>query len=354
MLLGDLFKKKPTSPTIKICMMGGKGAGKSSVLASLYANASETLAGTKLFMTPTENTISLLGDKLQDLKKMFRYADQQDEVPAGISGDYEVNVYNFDFGLSDSKTKLNLEFKDFPGETIVDSPDMVSEFINQSNVVLIAIDTPHLMEEGGMFCETRNRCSVITDFIKQNLNDEVKVHKLFLFVPLKCEKYYHEQRMNEVCERVNVVYSELIDLLKKNFKTEIACAITSILTLGDVVFKEFEKDTQGDVMVHEFGESDVLPTSVRYWYRNSEAQYSPKYCEQPLYYLLSYISKEYNASLNAEPKTLFGKIKKKFGNLFNLISDDPSFLLEVAKLKRKQVKNKISDGYQTISGNNLF
>lgn len=354
MLLGDLFKKKPTSHTIKICMMGGKGAGKSSVLASLYANASNSLAGTNLFMTATKNVTSLLGDKLDSLKKMFDYADQQDEVPAGISGDYEVNVYNFNFGLSDSNIKLNLEFKDFPGETIVDSPNMVYEFINESNVVLIAIDTPHLMEEGGVFCETRNRCRVITDFIIQNLNDEVKAHKLFLFVPLKCEKYYHEQRMNDVCDRVKIVYSELIYEFKNKFKTEVACAITPILTLGDVVFKEFEKDSQGDVMVHKFGESDVLPASVKYWYRNSEAQYAPKYCEQPLYYLLSYISKEYQLSLNAQPTSVFGKLLKKFGGLFKLISDDPSFLLEVAKLKRKQVKNKISEGYLTISGNNLF
>lgn len=350
----DLFKKKALTPTIKICMMGGKGAGKSSVLASLYANATDTLAGTRLFLTPAESTISLLGNKLADLKQMFDHASSQEEVPAGISGDSEVNVYTFNFGLSDSNTVLKLEFKDFPGETIVDSPEMVYEFVSESSVVLVAIDTPHLMEEQGVFCETRNRCDAITRFIEQKLNDDLKAHKLFLLVPLKCEKYYHEHRMEEVCNRIKDVYSKLIELLKSKYKTEIACAITPILTLGDVVFKEFEKDGQGEVIVNRFGESDVLPASVKYRYRNSEAKYSPKYCEQPLYYLLSYISKEYQLSLNAQPASVFGRLLKKFGSLFKLISDDPSFLLEVAKLKRKQVKNKISEGYQTISGINLF
>lgn len=353
MSIFDIFKSQPNVPTIKVCMMGGKGAGKSSILASLYANANESLAGTKLYLLPTESTTALLGNKLQELKSVFTYADQQEEVPAGIAGDYEINIYSFVFGIKDSNTKLNIEFRDFPGETIRDNPEMVCGFIKESNAVLIAIDTPHLMEEEGVFCETRNRCQAITNFIKHYLSDGVSAHKLFMLVPLKCEKYYHEGRMPEVCERVKVVYSELITSLRTEHKTEMACTITPILTLGEVVFKEFEKSTDGKVLVNK-NKEDILPQSVIYKYKNSMAKYSPKYCEQPLYYVLSYISKEYQLSLNSEPTSLFGKLLKKFGSLFKLISDDPTFLLEVARLKRHQIKNKPTEGYITISGNNLI
>ena len=352
--LFDIFKSTSSVPTIRVCMMGGKGSGKSSVLASLYANTSETLAGTKLYMLPSDSTTAILGNKLTDLKEMFDSADMEDEVPAGIAGDYEINIYSFSFGIKDSKTKLNIEFRDFPGETIKDDPELVSGFIKESNAVLIAIDTPHLMEEEGIFCETRNRCKAITDFIKNNLKDGESAHKLFMLVPLKCEKYYHEGRMKEVCDKIKDVYSDLITTLTSGYKTAIVCVITPILTLGDVVFKEFEKGEDGTVLINKNGETDILPKSVVYKYKNSEAKYSPKYCEQPLYYLLSYVSKEYQLSLNSAPNSILGKIKKKFESLFKLISDDPSFLLEVARLKRKQVKNKVSEGYIILSGNNLI
>lgn len=350
----NIFNNRKRIPTIKVCMMGGKGAGKSSVLASLYANSSDTLANTKLYMHPTDSTTALLGNKLEELKSVFKYAAQQEEVPAGIAGDYEVNIYSFVFGIKESETKINIEFRDFPGETIQNDPELVANFIKESNAVLIAVDTPHLIEENGHFCETRNRCRTITDFIKRNLAESESMHKLFILVPLKCEKYYHEGRMKEVCNRIKEVYADLITILRDGYKTEIACAITPILTLGDVIFKEFAKSADGSVLVNKIGKSDVLPTSVIYHYKNSMAKYSPLYCEQPLYYLLSYVSKEYQLSLNSEPTSLFGRIRRKFKSLFKLMSDDPSFLLEVARLKRKMVKNKQSEGYMIISGNNLI
>ena len=64
-----LAKSEPI--TLKVSMMGGKGAGKSSVLASLSKNTKEALDGTKLFMNPISSTSILLGRKYDELLKMF-------------------------------------------------------------------------------------------------------------------------------------------------------------------------------------------------------------------------------------------------------------------------------------------
>ena len=138
------FFKKHT-PTVKICMLGGKGTGKSSVLTALYKNMNESLRGTNLYIVPEEATISLLNNKYEELLHMFDYADMDGSIPpAGIAGDSEVSLYRFKFGMKGTDISINIEIKDFPGEKVEDSPEIVRGFIEESNAVLIAVDSPHM------------------------------------------------------------------------------------------------------------------------------------------------------------------------------------------------------------------
>lgn len=350
----NLFKK--TTPVVKVCMMGGKGVGKSSVLTALYKNMDESIKGTNLYLVPEDATISLLNNKYEELLHMFDYAGIEGVIPpAGIAGDSEVSLYRFKFGMEGTAVAMDIEFKDFPGEKVEDSPDLVQSFIDESNAVLIAIDTPHLMEENGAFNEAKNCCQIISSFMKNYLEQRCNEHKLIIFVPLKSEKYYWDNKMGDVTDAICTQYKPLLDQIKESNQMSICTVIAPILTVGDVVFDKFNRRSDGDIYVVPKGNTGkVLPAESVYKYRNSNARYSPKYCEQPLLYLLTYIAKEYEKMKEMSSKTFFDKLLKRFRELFNLIGENPEFLLEVSKLKRNRIKDRPNDGYIIITGRNLI
>ena len=341
------FFKKHT-PTVKICMLGGKGTGKSSVLTALYKNMNESLRGTNLYIVPEEATISLLNNKYEELLHMFDYADMDGSIPpAGIAGDSEVSLYRFKFGMKGTDISINIEIKD--------SPEIVRGFIEESNAVLIAVDSPHLLEENGTFNEAKNCSRIITTFIQDYLEQYPDEHKLLLFVPLKCEKYYWSQEMNRVTEAVREQYKDLLDHIKANNKLSVCTVVTPILTVGDVIFDRFNRNADGTVSTVSKGNTGkILPAEVLYRYRNSTARYSPKYCEQPLFYLLTYIAKEYEKAKTVASDSFWDKLIRRFKELFNLIGQNPEFLLEVSRLKQKRIKDKPQDGFITITGRNLI
>ena len=357
-ILGKIRNKINPVTSVNICMMGGKGTGKSSVLTSLYKNMDKAIGSdAKLFLHPIGNTTTRLNDKYDELSKMFEYAYMTDGIPpAGLSGDYAVNQYDFEFGMKGSKTKMNLCVKDFPGEYVEDYPEVVKSFVDESSCVIIAIDTPHLMEHDGAYNEAKNCCRTITGFIQEYLAQKGdEAHKLFLLVPLKCERYYYADCMADVLARVEACYSELIELLKHDYKKSMALAVTPILTVGDVVFDTFGKDKDGNVLTEiKEGTNQAIPAQAYYKYRISNAQYTPQYCEQPLLYMLSFIAKEYEAAKNAPQKGLLQRFKQRFAVWFKLIGDNPEFLIEVSRLKRKRVCDVASKGYHVFTGKNLI
>lgn len=344
---------KPKGAEMKVCMLGARGVGKTSVLTSMFHDLNAVNANTNLQLLTAKNlrtndnsTEELINERYKELHAMFNAAKQSDIVMnAGISGDFEERDYSFQFGCKGKENKINLTIKDFPGEFVKDYPDEVRSFIDESNAVILAIDTPHMMECGGEFCESKNQVKAISDFIIQSFAD-LQDDKLVLLVPLKCEKYYCENRMNEVCETVEKQYEVLIDFFTNgSAKHHIACAVTPILTVGDVVFKDFIRDADGNVKT--IGE-DKLPAKAVYSFVSREASYSPKYCEQPLCYLLSFVTKLYQRNKNAGS----GGFLKKLSSIFKLFPDDPSLLHEVSKFGQRKIKNK--DGYKIISGSAIL
>lgn len=359
MSLFDKVKEKiesavsPKNPSMKVCMMGARGVGKTSVLTSMFYNLNAVNETSNLHLvtakdpkTNSNTTEIQIVDRYKELNGMFQVADKSGDVKnSGISGDFEVREYNFKFGTKGKEAKIDLTIKDFPGEFVKDQPDEVMSFIDESNAVIIAIDTPHLIENDGIFCEAKNSSELISDFIIKTFA-ELNEDKLVLLVPLKCEKYYRENRMDEVCEAVQKHYAKLIDFfVNGSARRHIACAVTPILTVGDVVFKEFIKDENGEVKT--IG-ADKLPARAVYTYVSREAKYSPMYCEQPLSYLLSFVTKLYQRSKNE----VSGGFLKRLSSLFKLFPDDPTLLHEVSKFGQRKIKNR--DGYKIICGDAII
>ena len=339
----------PEKQMMKITMLGPRGAGKTSVITSMYNNTNVAVSDTQLHILAEEGTKMILQNKLNDLKGMFLANNTVgDTVQPGIAGDNTVSIFEFTFGLNTENINMGLEIRDFPGEYIVREPETVKEYIKESNAILIAVDTPHMMECNGRYNEGKNRVSLITEFFRESLNAESD-EKLIMLIPLKCEKYFHEKRIEEVTKRVKDTYRELLTFLRdrdneNGLKGKFACVIAPILTAGEIVFDRFET-VNGEIeeVVDETGTS--VPAKVVYRYLRAGAKYAPQFCEQPLFYLLAFVSKQYLKIKDAKASSgVLPKIKK----LFELTPHTNQMLMEIQKMSNK--KNDNVCGYVTCFG----
>lgn len=356
MPIKDFFKilKKPVNaapekPVMKVTMMGARGVGKTSVLTSMYYNMNTAMNKTNLYIRANEGTQQILSDKVQNLQDMFLDDNtMSDSVQSGIAGDKNVTTFEFDFGLTLKNINIGIELKDFPGEYVLSEPETVKEYIDESNAIILAIDTPHLMENDGKYNEAKNRTKVITEFFKEALNSE-SGEKLVMFVPLKCEKYLIENRMDEVGEKVKSTYIELLKFLRDRdnlygIEGKIACVLAPIFTLGEIKFDRFELDENGNIAEAHIGEL-CLPKKATYAYTKPGASYKPKYCEQPLYYLLTFVSKQYDKLKKADEN--IGWIAK-FKRMFRVTPETNDLFVEVQKFSFE--KNQNQDGYKIFFG----
>lgn len=336
----DYFKKKATPVMdMKVCMMGPRAVGKTTILTAIFNDTQESIGSTtRMHLTAEPATSAELTDRKRYLDAIFTNRKSiADRPEAGLAASSTVTTFDFHFGLKGKDPRINLEIKDFPGEYVIKEPDTVMRFIRESTGIFIAIDTPHLMEEDGKFNEIKNKPAAITDFFKTVL-PKLEGERLVLLVPLKCERYFNENRMDEVAARVKEVYGELIDLLRKSQK--VACAITPILTLGDVEFDSMERDGAGEVAINEFG----TPKQVNYRFVSEKARYNPAFCVQPLYYLLSFLAAQYKRN-----RSNLDLLSRLIGSIFDTDEELLDEILAMEKNRRTGLP-----GYEVVCGSDLF
>lgn len=338
--LKDTFKQRavPRIP-MKVCMMGPRAVGKTTILTAVFNDTQENLGlSTNLLLKAEGDTLVELTERKHQLNAIFANRTQITDKPAaGLAATSTVNTFEFAFGLKGKEPRIDLEIKDFPGEYVLDRPEELKQFINESSAVFVAIDTPHLMEENGKYCEVKNRASVITDFFKKQ---QITGERLVLFVPLKCERYFYEDRMDEVLHRVETVYADLIEEFKKSEK--VACAVTPILTLGDVEFDHIKK-TDGQIVLNMNG----CPEEVLYRFRGERPRYNPAFCVQPLYYMLSFLAAQYGRE-----KKNRSFIDKVFASIYSLFDSDEALFDEI--LKMEKYRKTDLPGYEVECGAGLF
>lgn len=247
------------SEPLKVLMMGGRRCGKTSALASLF---SQMINGdVKNYFTVADRTIletkgfesqDSLGDKTLELENML-------ETNKGNSNIFLVDkgptsnfwLYNLHLQIPGKRREMDIEFRDSAGEFFEAAgyhAAETSEYIQNCDVFVIVIDTPYLMgpvEESTMdLCPESinlgtNRVMDIQNFLT-NINDnDGKDAKMVVFVPLKCEKWVKEKRINEVTARIKTVYATCIQNLMAYSKMSIC--IIPMETSGNILFSELRK-----------------------------------------------------------------------------------------------------------------
>jgi hypothetical protein len=292
---------------INILMVGGRRTGKTSVLASMLDGFQDIFAGKSLTITSEIGTNPVLQCKLSSLRNIFVSHGAYDEFDPGANAEPNSGRIDYKFNVKIAGKKgsdYSLRFTDVPGEWFIEDAAFhateVESLFDESNIMIIAVDTPHLMEcdERGLgygkYHETFNGTGVFTNNIMDKfiVKDKLASKKMVLFMPLKCEKYFRENRVHEIPKAIEKGYENLLKHLGgENLKNNCVVAILPIQTMSNFEFSRFEEDEIGSIIVHQLRH---VPMYSLYRFPN-ESLYNeglkPKYCEQPLVYILSYVLK---------------------------------------------------------------
>ena len=195
---------------VQVMMVGGRRCGKTSVLAAMKSNFEQQFAETDLTMSYADlETLSILEEKNNEIEEYFLGSDNRTFSPDS-NPTAEMTTYSLEVGIKDKRDSMQVNFVDYPGEWLADKEheNLLFETMKKSQVLMIAIDTPHMMEEEGKYNERRNFCHRTGEMIKMALEKARPQRMLVLFVPLKCERYLKDNKinlMNELTKIKNVM-----------------------------------------------------------------------------------------------------------------------------------------------------
>lgn len=282
--------------TVNVMMVGGRRCGKTSVLAAMQNCFEAQCTNTPLVIGAADlDLLNIIEAKNDEINRYFiRGGKERGFVPDDTPTE-ELMQYPFYVGIKGKSNRIRINFIDYPGEWLNGKEhwDVLEQCMSQSRILLIAIDTPHLMEEEGLYNDAKNKCMRITQMVKDiDFASPAKGAGMILFVPLKCERYYNHNEINDVTDNIRKVYKPLIDYLHQPESDQIrrswiTIAITPIMTMGleTAEFSHFERDENYDIKT-----VGGIPTCARYIFMdNCKNSPDPKYCEQPLLYVLAYV-----------------------------------------------------------------
>lgn len=341
---------------INIMMIGGRRCGKTSVLAAMKSMFDSKFASTNLKIRYTSKTIEL-SDKLQEMKDVYSHINEGTRFTPDDTNTTEIAKYGIAISLNSKPNGIiNFTFIDFPGEWLQDDEhsNLITDIVKSSSVILVAIDTPYLMEESpsesgnevGKYNERRNRSTIICDFLKGlDLNS---TGKMVLFVPLKCERYLHDNKMMLVNERVHTAYKPFFDYINSDInRAKCTTAITPIFSFGTIEFTRFKRDGAEIVLDPKY----KTPKYPLYQF-TADAKNAPEplYCEQPLLYVLLYVLKCAEASKRKQYENWFQWIFVNIGETFFKMPSADDFLKESSNIQ-KAIKVD-GDGYEIVTDPN--
>lgn len=286
---------------VNILMLGGKRCGKTTVLASMYGEINKALSGTALRLDVddkgTQKELERARNSIKQKMEQFKIPLTRVEVDDNPTSAQK--TYSFHL-IVEGGGKIPFKIHDIPGEWLTDSHQKeVKNLVKDCQVIIIAIDTPYLFSKMtgkgyGIYHEEYNKPMEIANFFKNSLSVENIEDRMILFVPIKCERYYHltntpqlntckRNYMQELIDAIGCGYRDLLMYLRSTAALVNSCtlAITPILSAGGIDFVRFRTDEETGKVVSLYQEPEFL--------REYEQGYSPKFCEQPMIYALIYI-----------------------------------------------------------------
>lgn len=352
----NMLDKKEIVMEHKILMMGGRRAGKSTILSSILSQLRKNTPGTictiidRTDYTQTIETkegtkpLPTLDIKQLEIKSYMAKRQKNTEFLVDMSPTYGKASYTLE--VSANNTAINLEFIDVPGEwmraNVADHAKLVN-LVEESDVFVIAIDTPFLMNAEEDINSVYNRVNEITQAMSKLKIGSPADLKQIILCPVKCEKWVKTGEFDKVIDKVKQAYRNLIN--RWVTCPEVTIQIMPIQTVGGLVcsrllpaklFFKNEDDRVGEScsedpltgliidkngkIIRQTKESFVdddpiwtidymdIPLS---WYQLNGEGFNPKFCEQPGFHILKFLVEKEENVLKAQAKLQQNIIKSR-------------------------------------------
>ena len=356
----------------RVLMLGGKRAGKSSLLASIYY----TLKHGNSLSCSCEDKTSFQSDTLEEKRKeierfirRFRIISGEKKqkplflVDAGET--LERGVYTL--RITTGNAYLDLDFIDVPGEWMtansIGHADLLEE-IRRTDVFLIAIDTPMLMEAPDHISRKYNRINAIQSVLDDG--ELLKVDgdkKLIVFCPIKCEKWIQHGQTSEVINKIRTAYANIINTW---LVPEVEMVIIPVQTAGGIEFVKqlpgkmiqrnqytrveelcsvdetsrrylmpdgFFLEFHSNIIVREDSVRNEYPLS---WFQVNSKGYSPESCENVTLSIIRFlVNKEIEFCSQRKSEKRWWQIwKPPFGKY---LSSFQSFIQEITNARASEI-----------------
>ena len=295
----------------KVLMMGGQRSGKSTMLASIvHSQKRETSDSLFTIRDVTDYTQTIIGNdgqsyplpalpsKIMEVSCYMRTHSNNSTFLVDTTKTYGKRSYilRLDSGL----TSIDLEFVDVPSEWMrrdVKEFNQLKELVMTSDVFVIVIDTPFLMEEDKDVNAVYNRVQEITDAISEIIiNQEVEAdRRQIILCPVKCEKWIRLGQADLVSQKVNHAYKDLINrwILCPN----VYIWITPIQTVGG-----------------------IESVQQRSGFRSNGSGFKPVYCEQLVFHILRFLVEKEDNVFKQKTEILQSIAKQDRGSLWCYLS----------------------------------
>ena len=385
----------------KIIMLGGRRAGKSSILAVML-NALREMPGDLCTVNDltdynekvidkngVEHDKPTLRTKCLEIKSYLQkrtFIGTNTKFIVDMAPNYASIKYTLQASIG-GVAKTSFDFIDVPGEWMrqnVPEHTELKKIIEESDVYIIAIDTPFLMEADEDVNSVYNRTIEISDAMghMKIAKDGVKDKKMIIFVPVKCEKWMYAGQIDTVFEKLKLAYRSLINQWVENPDVEMWCmpTITSggiqfyQLLPGYKVFKTAEqkigekcsKDPLTGMIYLPDGQT-LNPRSIDRveidtsqemdhtfvplsWYETNGKVFSPQFCEQPVYHLIKFLVRKdaERTKLRLENPTFFERIRQFFGWVSPFGQHLENYSKLISRLSARGLIKESGDGYHRI------
>jgi len=287
MVMDNNAKKKQYYITV----LGGRGVGKTSLLATLYKQF-ERLPEINLQILPNDHRTGLImEDKIAELE-----GNAANEIITGLGeGSGEKKTFIFELGLKgfQKEKEMEIRFTDYPGGWLRDEEQTndIQKTLAISNVVLWVIDAAALMVQGENGASYFRQFNII-DTEKKVLYDSIEqsakmqgnkgkdgYKKLILLVPLKSETWSEPHQARKLLQKIEENWAPFLSTVRQADPDgeRFAVAITPVHTLGGMHFDRVE-----------------VRSGIPYFifrHKGEGSNYQPRYGEQVLAYSLTYIAK---------------------------------------------------------------
>ncbi len=334
----------------QILMLGGFRAGKSSILASILYALKENTGGDIFTVidqtdyTAAERAAVRLEDKRLEIKKYLKNRNkvvaEDSKFLVDMNPTQDYNEYKLTTRI-DGAANVDFQFVDVAGEYMEETHQKYNDlkkWVSGSDVFIVAIDTPYMMETDEDTNRVYNRIEEITKVLSTicgNIEDPESEKKLVIFCPVKCETWVRPKKLFVDIEKRHEHAEEVTNKVKQSYKTLINILVKSkgvdlwvmpIQTVGALEFVETtdaykyykdDNDAAGvrcsydeltgivrlengkTLMGVDENQVEKNTDSTRNnglidipyaWYKvNDQKEYAPVFCEQPAYHIIRFL-----------------------------------------------------------------